>query len=357
MSSEIHGVIIGGSSSLATLRKQILKLASVPEISVMLIGATGTGKELVAQQLHKQSRLSQRTDSFQALNCSGLNENLIESQLFGHKKGAFTGATSDYEGLIGLIEKQFGERSKNKGYSGTLFLDELHNMPLSMQGLLLRFLEDGSYRRLGEAKERYARVRIVAAMQPGKENRQKVRDDLYNRLAEKELWLPELNERKEDIPAIAKVLLENIRMGAGDKADENKIGAILDNKAFIESLKSYDWSEGNVRELRSVLKRALLLDEVNPLQAKGELRDNPFDLPDRLDDVVNATSFQDGYIAAVYQKFKPKGATDQEIADQLMCDARTLKDAVSGVRGYKKIEQFERKKSRRSARPLKPLST
>lgn len=207
--------------------------------SVLLLGESGTGKELVAQTIHD---LSHRKDkNFVAIDCSGLPETLFESELFGHERGAFTGATST---RIGLLEAANG---------GTLFIDEVGDIPLNLQVKLLRFIETGTYRRLGSTVIRHANVRLISAThQPLLElvEHKKFRQDLYYRLNAFPIHLPNLKSRIDDIPILAKVLLERI------SEREQKV-FFIDHDA-IDALKVIDF-KGNIRELRNVLERAAIL--------------------------------------------------------------------------------------------------
>ncbi|MCX6135600.1 MAG: sigma-54 dependent transcriptional regulator [Ignavibacteriales bacterium] len=222
---------------------EMLDLAerSAPSDSTILIeGASGTGKELVANFIHANS--SRKTQSFMALNCSSIPETLIESELFGHEKGAFTDATSTEQGLVEMAD------------GGTLFLDEIGEMSLTVQPKVLRFLQTGEFRRVGSNKNLKADVRIVSAT--NKDLRQEAvarrfREDLLFRLNVITLQLPSLRERKDDIPLLVNHFL---RQHAGAKEPKR-----LDERA-LEVLMKYDWP-GNVRELENVMERAVILSQ------------------------------------------------------------------------------------------------
>jgi DNA-binding NtrC family response regulator len=216
-----------------------LALRAAPTESAVLIeGASGTGKELVANFLHNNSL--RKDQPFLALNCSSIPETLIESELFGHEKGAFTDAKSTKQGLVEIAN------------GGTLFLDEVGEILITVQPKLLRFLETGEFRRVGGNKMMKSDVRLISAT--NKDLRQEVaagtfREDLLYRLNVITLRLPPLRERKEDIPLLVEHFLKS---KAGAKEPKK-----IDDKA-LEILMRYDWP-GNVRELENVVERAAVL--------------------------------------------------------------------------------------------------
>lgn len=208
--------------------------------TITIAGETGTGKELVARAIHSSSPVAQKP--FIAFNCGGLVETLVESELFGFKKGAFTGAVTDKAGLF----ESAGE--------GALFLDEIADMPLNVQPHLLRVLEDGEYRRLGCNVVRKARCRVVAASNRDlavEVKKGRFREDLYYRLTAISLKLPALRDRKDDIPLLFRHFLDefNKRTAKGVKGI---------TREAQELLISHDWP-GNVRELKNAVERAAML--------------------------------------------------------------------------------------------------
>ncbi|MBI4985526.1 MAG: sigma 54-interacting transcriptional regulator [Rhodocyclales bacterium] len=218
--------------------------AAPSEASVLLLGESGTGKELVAKAIHDASRRSEKP--FVAVDCSGLTETLFESELFGHERGAFTGAVSR---AVGLVEAAGG---------GTLFLDEVGDIPLLIQVKLLRLLETGMYRRVGSAEPRQADIRLVSATH--RDLRAMVesgrfRQDLYFRLNTFPIELPALRERSADIPLLADSLLARVAAGRNLQLAEDA----------MEMLCRYDYP-GNVRELRNILERASLLCDGETIQ-------------------------------------------------------------------------------------------
>jgi DNA-binding NtrC family response regulator len=216
--------------------------------AVLITGESGTGKELVARTLH---RLSPRADGpFVAVNCAAVPETLMESELFGHEKGAFTGAVERRAGCFELA------------HGGTLLLDEIGDMPLATQAKLLRVLEDSHVRRLGGKSEIDVDVRVVASTnKPLEEALRKgqVREDLYYRLNVFRVHMPPLRERKEDIPALCEDLVRNLNVKHGCRATDVE-------PALLETFQGYAWP-GNVRELRNVLERGVIIAGEGPIRA------------------------------------------------------------------------------------------
>jgi DNA-binding NtrC family response regulator len=235
----VMGNMVGQSPAMTKVF-DIIRQVAPTSASVLITGESGTGKELVARALHDNSRRAQ--GPFIAMNCAAIPETLIESELFGHEKGAFTGA----------VERRIGAIESAKG--GTLFLDELAEMPMPMQAKLLRFLEDFQFRRLGSRVDAKADVRIVAAT-----NREplkaiadgKLREDLYYRVNVFHIELPPLRERKSDIPLIVDAMIHNL-----NRKHETRVTHA--GPEFLALLQERPW-EGNVRELRNVVERAVIL--------------------------------------------------------------------------------------------------
>ncbi|QPD03901.1 MAG: Sigma-54 dependent transcriptional regulator [Candidatus Nitrospira kreftii] len=224
------------------------KQAAASAVTVLLLGETGTGKEVVARAIHRWSPRSARP--FIAVNCAAFPENLLENELFGHEKGAYTGATKRESGKIEIAE------------GGTLFLDEIGDMPLTMQSHLLRVLNDRTFYRVGGTQEVRADVRFIAATNKDLQRaiRQGTfREDLYFRLAVITIKLPPLRERLDDLPALAEHFLTQ-----PGKFGLNKHCVLSDSA--LDALQAYTWP-GNVRELENVLTRALVLcpgDTIGP---------------------------------------------------------------------------------------------
>ncbi len=221
---------------------QLIEKVAPSDATVLVRGDSGTGKELVARALHYNS--SRRDRPLVTINCAALQETLLESELFGHEKGSFTGATQTKAGLIEVAEE------------GTLFIDEIAEMAPGLQAKLLRVLENGHFRRVGSTHEMIANVRIIAATNKNLEEEQKhsrFREDLYYRLNVVTINLVALRQRREDIPVLIEHFLKTRQLGPHPFQIE---------KEAHEALCRYDWP-GNVRELANVLERAQILAEEN----------------------------------------------------------------------------------------------
>lgn len=231
---------VGQSASAAAVRRLVKKVAT-SETSVLILGESGTGKEIVARELHLRSH---RCDGpFVPVNCGAIPADLLESELFGHEKGAFTGALSARQGRFELAE------------GGTLFLDEIGDMPFPMQVKLLRVLQERCFERVGSAVTRHSNVRIVAATHQDLETRVedgRFRADLYYRLAVFPIDIPPLRERRDDIP----LLIEHFC----DKLPESGLQPVHFDQAARRALQAYNWP-GNVRELANLVERMAILHE------------------------------------------------------------------------------------------------
>ena len=230
--------LIGGAGPMKMVADLVQKVAPT-DSTILILGETGTGKEVVARSLHEQSRRS--TMPFVPVNCGALPEHLVESELFGHRKGAFTGADQNRKGLFEVAD------------GGTLFLDEVGELPKSMQAKLLRFLESREIRRVGENEPFKADVRVLCAT--NRDLRQMVaedqfREDLYFRINTFEIRLPPLRDRLDDIPALAEHLLLRAAKGKGASAQITP--------EAISVLKRHSWP-GNVRELANVMEYAAIV--------------------------------------------------------------------------------------------------
>jgi transcriptional regulator with PAS, ATPase and Fis domain len=222
------------------------------------LGETGTGKGVLARWLHDNSPRTE--EAFVDLNCAGLSRELLETELFGHEKGAFTSATASKQGLFEVAHR------------GTIFLDEIGDVDIQIQPKLLKVLEDKRFRRVGDIRDRQVDVRLIAATHQdiGQLVREKkFRDDLYFRVSTIPLAFPPLRERVEDIPVMAEYLLEKFAIDLGR-------GEIKLEPDTMQALMAYSWP-GNVRELRNVIERAVLLSEqktitLNELHFDGHAR-------------------------------------------------------------------------------------
>lgn len=233
--------VIGSSEAILRVFDIIEKVAPT-KANVLITGESGTGKGLIAETIHHNSPRSDKP--FLSINCAAIPETLLESELFGYKKGAFTGATSDKIGLIAMANE------------GTLFLDEIGDMPLVIQSKLLNVLESGEVLPLGDTKTKAVDVRIISATNKDIEaciRNKTFREDLYYRLNVIEIKVPPLRERREDIPLLANHFLkESLSLRGKDMK-------VFDDSA-MRALISYSWP-GNVRELRNVIERAIILSD------------------------------------------------------------------------------------------------
>ena len=239
-------LIIGDSQPLQHAI-QLGKKVAPTEAAVLLTGETGTGKEVFAEAIHYCSHHAGHP--FVALNCSAFSKDLLESELFGHRAGSFTGANKDKKGLV--------EEAKD----GTLFLDEIGEMPLELQPKLLRLLENGTYIRVGDTKEQKANLRIIAATNRDLEkeiSEGHFRSDLFYRIAVFSIELPALRDRKKDIPLLAAHFL-----GVYSAKTNKNIVSI--SKEALDVLRQNEW-KGNVRELKNVIERAVIMEDSNELQ-------------------------------------------------------------------------------------------
>src|SRR5215813_2148432 len=238
---QIDVEIISASPKMEAVKKMILKVAR-SNSTVLIRGESGTGKELIARAIHNQSPRS--SDMFQAVNCAAINENLLESELFGHEKGSFTGAHAEKKGLFEVADR------------GTLFLDEIAELDISMQAKLLRALQERRIRRVGGTFEIPVDVRVVAAT--NRDLRAMVadgrfRDDLYYRINVLSIDVPPLRERREDIP----VLIDYFLKKHTKNTSRLVTGLTTETKKLMNE---YSWP-GNVRQLESAIERAILLSE------------------------------------------------------------------------------------------------
>jgi two-component system, NtrC family, response regulator AtoC len=260
--------IVGESEQMDALRQMVAKVAGSPASTVLLTGESGTGKDLVAKTIHYSSGRAARP--FMNITCSALPEQLLESELFGHERGAFTDARMQKRGLLESAD------------GGTVFLDEIGEMVPALQAKLLRFLEEKSFKRVGGAADIRVDVRVVAATNRNLEEqvaKGAFRSDLYYRLNVLPIRLPPLREHAEDVPVLVTFFIDQF-----NREFKKRISGV--SPAADVMLRSYGWP-GNVRELRNVVERAMLLGEGDRLEAKdfGALKtglnagDDPFELP------------------------------------------------------------------------------
>jgi two-component system, NtrC family, response regulator HydG len=304
------GEFVGTSRAMREVYDLIQSLSST-DASAIITGESGTGKELAARTIH---RLGKRADGpFIAVNSAAIPETLIESEVFGHEKGAFTGAVGTRPGCFELAS------------GGTLFLDEIGEMPLQLQPKLLRVLEDGKVRRLGGKQEFEFDVRVIAATNQEPRNaiqEGRLREDLYYRLTVFTVHLPPLRDRKEDIPLLAQHFI-----GEFNKKHGTSVEALRDDS--MDMLMTYSWP-GNVREFRNVMERALIL-------AKGEWIES-FHLPPYLRNPTTESSSKIvlplGITAAeaerelILKTLENTGHNKAEAARQLGLDVKTIRNKL-----------------------------
>lgn len=248
------GSLIGRSAPMQQVYTLIERVA-ITDAAVFITGESGTGKTLIAKTVHEYSR--RRRKPFVAVNCAAIAPSLIESELFGHEKGSFTGANQQRRGYF------------EEAYGGTIFLDEITELPIELQGKLLRVLEENRIRRVGGNQELEINVRLITATNRDPKlaiSDGKLREDLYYRINIFPIHAPSLRERADDVPFLAQVFLEKLC------EEENRPTASFDTRV-LDVLKNYSWP-GNVRELRNVINRALII-------SRGE-RITPDCLPDYL---------------------------------------------------------------------------
>lgn len=301
------------------LWKQV-DIVAQTKMSVLIIGESGTGKENIARKIHEKSKRSNQP--FVAIDCGVLSKDLATSELFGHKKGAFTGALVDKTGQFELANK------------GTLFLDEIGNLSLEVQTQLLRALQEKTIRKIGDEKEIQIDVRIIAATNEKLAksiDKGSFRNDLYHRINEFEIYVPSLKERIEDIEDYIEFFLKEANEEMGKKV--NHI-----NKDVLDVFKSYKWS-GNLRELKNIVKRAVLLSDSSTIElanlpfgfaqnAENESRDNSIKKRElnlkELQENQEKEAIREALIEFKYNKSKA--------ADALNIDRTTL---------YKKIKLYQ----------------
>ncbi len=288
----------------------LVKTAAKAESSILISGETGTGKELIAKALHSESG---RTGQFLAINCSAIPSGLLESELFGHKKGAFTGADREKQGLFSSAD------------GGTLFLDEIADLPLELQPKLLRVLQEGEIRKIGATQSEKINTRVVAAAGTDLQEAVKkklFRRDLYYRLAVVDINLPPLRERPEDVVVLAEYFLNLLCNRAGRSL-------LQLNPAAKKNLTDYHWP-GNVRELENYLERALIFSpgetlELPPLRtrqpAPGQFNPNEYSLK------VASRRLEEEYIRKAL--IKTKGNRTQA-AELLEVSLRSLMYKIKG---------------------------
>ncbi|MGB2080132.1 MAG: sigma-54 interaction domain-containing protein [Vibrio sp.] len=306
------GMLVGSSPPMHQLYRMIRRVAKV-DTNVLIVGESGSGKELVAQTIHLASDRSQQP--FVAINCGAISPELVDSELFGHEKGAFTGANKAHQGVFKQAE------------GGTLFLDEITEMPIEHQVKLLRVLESGEYRPVGSQQTFFANARVIAATNRDPQvaiEEHHLREDLYFRLAHFPISVPPLRERSGDIVGLAKHFI------AHRNADEAKSKTILDSA--IVKIANYDWP-GNVRELKHTIERAFILAD-DTIKDEHLIFDTPpLETGTTIEDVVPAgVSLETIEKAAILNTLEENSGNKTETAQDLGISVKTL---------YNKLEKYQ----------------
>jgi len=308
--------LIGASAGMKDVRSMIAKVAAT-ESTVLILGETGTGKELVARALHDQSLRAEMP--FVPINCGALPENLIESELFGHRKGSFTGAE---EHRVGLFEVAGG---------GTLFLDEIGELPKGMQAKLLRFLESGEIRRVGENESFCCDVRVVCATHRQLDEmveEELFREDLWFRVNTFEIQLPPLRERIEDIPELARHIAARFRSNL--PPDQN----VLSPETLAE-LTEHTWP-GNVRELANVIEHAMILCDRLPISPEHLPRRFATRRIRRVRAYRPGQTLRDIEIEAIHDALDRHGGNKPKAADELGISLKTLYNKINQAAALEK---------------------
>ncbi|WP_310993325.1 sigma-54-dependent transcriptional regulator [Aequorivita marina] len=301
-----YNEIIGESDAIKKVT-QVIERVKNNKATILVNGESGTGKELVARSIHYNGKFSR--NPFIPVNCGGIPENLLESELFGYVKGAFTGANEDRDGFFQAAN------------GGTIFLDEIGNAPLSVQSRLLRVLQEKEVMKVGERKTKKIDVRVIAATNSNLREmiaKGTFREDLYYRLTVVEIAVPPLRERKEDIPLLADKFL--FKYG-----NEYKDRYITMDKEAQTLLQRYDWP-GNIRELENVIQRAVIMcDRSIGLKDLPENLKYQIDFPE--EPLLSLKAMEKKYIEKVLAK---TGNNQSKAAEILKIDRKTLRGKIKG---------------------------
>lgn len=304
-----------GKSSLIKSAIEAAKKVAVTDATVLLTGETGTGKEVFAQAIHNASNRSKQ--NFVAINCSAFGKDLLENELFGHKAGAFTGAMKDSKGIF--------EEANN----GTVFLDEIGEMPLDLQAKLLRVLESGEFLKVGDSKPTKVNVRIIAAtnrdLQKEIDNGN-FREDLYYRINIFNIVLPSLRERTADLEQLAGFFLRKFSAKVG-----KKITGISDE--YLNILKKHSW-KGNIRELRNIIERSVILEDTQELTVCSL----PFDLQQNQDSRPADQKLLSAFSLASAEKLHIQKILNHTKGNKAEA-ARLLEIGIATL--YRKIEDYK----------------
>ncbi|AZA79555.1 sigma-54-dependent Fis family transcriptional regulator [Chryseobacterium sp. G0186] len=296
-----------GNSPLILHAKKLAEKVALTDAAVLLTGETGTGKEVFANAIHEGSE--RKKNSFVAINCSAFSKEILESELFGHKQGSFTGALKDKKGLI------------EEANGGTLFLDEIGEMPIELQAKLLRVLETREFIKMGETKVSKSDFRLIAATNRNLEEEIRqgnFREDLYFRLNVFEITLPALRERKEDLKMLAKNFIDIF-------SNKLHLSSIQVSPDYYKALERNDW-KGNIRELRNAVERSLILMNDNVLDAESLPHYSEKQIPES--DSLSMRTLEKIHIQKVLQYTKGNKAEA----------ARLLEIGIATL--YRKLEEY-----------------
>ncbi|MGQ9810677.1 MAG: sigma-54 interaction domain-containing protein, partial [bacterium] len=313
--------IVGKSEIMQRISDLIEKVASSKASTVLIQGESGTGKGLIARAIHKKSNSRERP--FIEITCSSLPETLLESELFGYEKGAFTDAKSSKIGLVELAQ------------GGTLFLDEIGELPLNLQAKLLRLIETKCFRRIGGVRDIEVDTRVIAAtncdlksaMEHGK-----FREDLYFRLMVIPIYVPPLRERKEDIPILARHFIDYFN-------EELKKYVRGVSKQAMQAMLQYDWP-GNVRELRNTIERAILLESTDLILPEHlpkeitESLESEVSFSDRISSLLGSEpiTLLEAETIAIKNALKWTGGNKTKAAKLLGISRQTLRNKIRALR-------------------------
>lgn len=303
---------IKGKSNCMQQTVALAQKVAATDVTVLLTGETGTGKEVFAQAIHRNSL--RKENAFVAINCSAFSKDLLESEIFGHKAGSFTGAMKDKKGLFEVAN------------NGTIFLDEIGEMAFELQAKLLRVLESGEYIKIGDTKPTKVNVRIISATNRDlkKEIEQgNFREDLYYRLSVFQIHLPPLRERKEDIEILARTFI---------RLFSNKLGKQVEGMTpeFLTALKAADW-RGNIRELRNVIERSMIICD-----KQLTLQDLPIEIQNSQQEELTSKNYSEFELAAMEKHHITKVL--QYTKGNKTEASRLLKIGLTTL--YRKIEEY-----------------
>jgi DNA-binding NtrC family response regulator len=272
---------LGASSAIAALRDNVNRILG-NDTPILLLGETGTGKSLLARWIHDHGTRAE--EAFVNLNCAGLSREFLESELFGHERGAFTGAVTAKPGLLEV------------GHRGTVFLDEIGEIDPQVQPKLLKVIEEREFRRLGDVKERRVDIRLIAATHhdlPALVRTNRFREDLYFRINTIAFTVPALRDRTEDIVPIARTILERLNADRGRK--------FFLSPSSEAALLRYPWP-GNIRELRNVLERAAVLSADDEITPKTLHFEPPVTARVEIDTSINLQELERWYVGRILEE-------------------------------------------------------